>query len=58
MSTAEDVARALNRWTREGLDIVGGSDGEALSRLLEDYFDTDTDLPACTSLTHPLHEYS
>lgn len=31
-------AGALNRWAIEGLDMMGGADGEALDRLLDEYF--------------------
>ena len=38
MSGADRIARALNNWASEGLDTVGGADGEALDRLLSEYF--------------------
>ena len=34
---AKNIAAALNAWTREGLDMLGGADGEALGKLLDDY---------------------
>ena len=52
MSDAEQVARALNRQAREGLDIFDGSDKEALSHLLEDYFTSpDDDFSEVNELT-------
>jgi hypothetical protein len=38
MSGAERIAKELNKWAREGLDMMGGADGQALNRLLDDYF--------------------
>ena len=43
MSGADSVARALNSWASEGLDTLGGADGEALDRLLHEYFCEDDD---------------
>ena len=52
MSDAEQVARALNRQACEGLDIFDGSDKEALSHLLEDYFTSpDDDFSEVNELT-------
>ena len=60
MPTADKVAQELNRWAKEGLDMLGGSDGEALDRLLDDYFDNEDhepQLPGCMNpKTHPLNE--
>ena len=60
MSSAEQVARALNLWASDGLDLVGGADREALDGLVADYFDLgsqEPDMDGCkTSTTLPLHE--
>ena len=41
MSGANSIAKALNNWVRDGLDIMGGADGAALNRLLDEYFISD-----------------
>ena len=39
MSAAQRIASALNQWEQDGRDMMGGADGDALDRLLGDYFD-------------------
>ena len=34
MTSADGIANALSKWTREGLDMIGGSDSHTLERLL------------------------
>ena len=34
---ASKVAQALNLWSREGLDMMGGTDGKALGELLNEF---------------------
>ena len=38
MSGPERIASALNRFARNGLNTMGGSDGEEMDRLLHEYF--------------------
>ena len=45
MSSAQDVSSALNKWSREGLDLFSGPDNHAFQALLEDYFCGDDELP-------------
>ena len=35
--SAARVARALNSWTKEGLDMLGGADGAALADLVSEF---------------------
>ena len=35
--SAARVARALNSWTKEGLDMLGGADGAALAELISEF---------------------
>ena len=51
MSRAADISKALNRWARDGHDILGASDSHAFNNLIEDYF-TSEELPECTSQTN------
>ena len=51
MSRAADVSKALNRWARDGHDILGASDSHAFSSLIQDYF-TSEELSECTSQTN------
>ena len=37
MSSSKEVARAINRLAREGLDLLGSSDGSALFDFVEEY---------------------
>ena len=37
MSRYQRVASAFNQFMRDGLDMMGGADGEAIDRLLDDY---------------------
>ena len=37
MSRYQKVASAFNQFMRDGLDMMGGADGEAIDRLLDDY---------------------
>ena len=37
MSSSKEVARAINRFAREGLDLLGSSDGSALFDFVEEY---------------------
>ena len=53
MTSAADVAGALNRWARQDLDMLGGTDGHALESLLNDYFFCLED-PHCRILPHPV----
>ena len=46
MSGAQRIARELNRLVKDGFDGMGGADGEALNRLLEDYYGEE-ELPGC-----------
>ena len=45
MSTAEDIARSLNRWAQDGLDLMGGADSHAFTDLLDEYFDILEQIP-------------
>lgn len=45
MDTAEDIAASLNRWAREGINIMGGSESHALEQLLDDYYDLQSSHP-------------
>ena len=36
--SSKEVARAINRLSREGLDLLGSSDGSALFDFVEEYF--------------------
>jgi hypothetical protein len=50
MSAEQNIADAMNRWAKDGLDMMGGADGVGLNRLLDDYFlleDGDPPLPGC-----------
>ena len=49
MSGAERMASALNQWKKDGLDMMGGADGDALDHLLDDYFQCDEEeqVPGC-----------
>ncbi len=47
MSGPEGIANSLNRWARDGLDIVGGADGDALNLLVSEYFDSDGSARKC-----------
>ena len=38
MSGPERIASVLNRFARNGLDTMGGDDGEEMDRLLHEYF--------------------
>ena len=35
--SSKEVARAINRFAREGLDLLGSSDGSALFDFVEEY---------------------
>ena len=35
--SAHSVAKALNSWAKEGLDMLGGADGAALSELISEF---------------------
>ena len=37
MSSSKEAARAINRLTREGFDLLGTSDGSALFDFVEEY---------------------
>ena len=37
VSRYQRVASAFNQFMRDGLDMMGGADGEAIDRLLDDY---------------------
>ena len=37
MSSSKEVAQAINRLAREGLDLLGSSDGSALFDFVEEY---------------------
>ena len=37
MAGAHGIARALNAWREEGLDMMGGADGAALDQLISDF---------------------
>ena len=37
MSRYQRVASAFNQFMRDGLDMMGGADGKAIDRLLDDY---------------------
>ena len=37
MARANDIARALNMWREEGLDMMGGADGAALDELITEF---------------------
>ncbi len=50
MSGAEEIATALNRFRRDGLDLMGGADSEALAHLLEDYFGQEEVVPPGSKL--------
>lgn len=39
MSAAQRIASAFNECTRHSLDVMGGVDGDALERLIDDYYD-------------------
>ncbi len=50
MSGPQRIASALNRWARAGIDQMGGADGEALDRLLDEFFGEEEGshpLPGC-----------
>ena len=47
MSGPKGIANTLNRWARDGLNIVGGPDGDALNRLISEYFDNDQTSEEC-----------
>lgn len=53
VTSAVETVNSLNRWAREGIDMLSGSDGHALIQILDDYFDCQTD---STSLTHSPHQ--
>ena len=59
MSSAADLAKRLNSWAREGLDMMGGADGEEIRDLITTFMTSEEDesLPQeCKSLkTQPLH---
>jgi hypothetical protein len=42
MSSSKEVARAINRLAREGLDLLGSSDGSALFDFVEEYLCGET----------------
>ena len=58
MNRANQIASTINRWSRDGLDMLGGEDSPALQGLLADYFDCQSELPEGKALTHPLINYS
>ena len=37
MAGAKGIARALNTWREEGLDLMGGADGVALDELITEF---------------------
>jgi hypothetical protein len=39
MANAEEIAAAMNRWSKEGIDLLGGNESHTLNELLDDYFD-------------------
>ncbi len=39
MTSAADIAASMNRWVREGLDMMGNSDSDALNLMMDDYFE-------------------
>ena len=43
MSGYQRVASAFNRYWEDGLDFMGGADGEAIDRLLDEYFPDDVE---------------
>ena len=50
MSATQRIASALNQWERDGRDMMGGADGDALDCLLGDYFDfreEGSEIPGC-----------
>ncbi len=49
MSGPERLANSLNRWARDGLDTVGGADGDALNHLILEYFDSEVTTEQCKS---------
>ena len=56
MTSAADVTGVLNRWARQDLDMLGGTDGHALECLLNDYFSVRKNLIA--GYYHILHDYT
>lgn len=38
MLSNKETAKTLNRWGREGLDIMGGADGAALEELVSVFY--------------------
>ena len=43
MSGYQRVASAFNRYWEDGLDFMGGANGEAIDRLLDEYFPDDVE---------------
>jgi hypothetical protein len=41
MSLSQRIASSLNQFFRDGLDMMGGADGEAIDRLLDEYLLSD-----------------
>ena len=40
MAGARAIARAMNSWREEGLDLMGGADGAAIEDLISEFMDT------------------
>ena len=59
MSRAQNIARALNSFARDGFDMMGGADGAALAELLGEYLAAPgSDAQPTDSKGPPHHEYS